>query len=161
MATLNTQYIYSGNPDGTEYGSVVRSRLFAQSVTVDNYVNPGDTLATSTNYALCKFPKNFIPRYAIVNVLKANVTTSTLTVSVAKNVTSLTDATITAVNGTSSTAALATAGQTLIAFATASSAGTAPWLTGENDYLVASVATNAADAQFEVVVVGDWATLAK
>lgn len=162
MAALNDKYVVVGQPDGFTDQNVVRSRVFKQTVTNFGTTNEGDTLAASTNYAVAKLPPGFIPRTVVANVIKANNGTAAVTVNVAKNVTSLADATVAAVNGTSSTFAAGTAGTTLIDFATATAdevtTGTAPWVTGKNDYLVLTPAA-AVDAKFEVVVLGDWPEL--
>lgn len=161
MATLNTQYIVVAQPDGFVDKDVVRTRLFRKTAVNFGTTNPGDTLAASTNYAVAKFPKGFVPRSAIVSVLKANASAVNLTVNIAKNATPA-SATVTAINA-SATAAMGSAGATLIEFATSTSGestvGVAPWVTGENDYLVLTVA-GAVDAEFEVVVCGDWPMLA-
>ena len=162
MAAVNDKYVVVGQPDGFTDANVVRSRVFKQ--TSDNFgtVNDGDKLDASVNYAVAKFPPGFIPRSVVVNVIKPNASAATLTVQVAKNATDLTDATLAAVNGSASTAALGTAGQTLIEFASATSGGsttgTDPFVTGKNDYLVVTAGA-AADARFEVVVMGDWPEL--
>lgn len=160
MATLDTKYIVNAQPDGYVDKDVVRTRLFRKTAVNFGTTNPGDTLATSTNYAVAKFPKGFVPRSAIVNVLKANASAVNLTVNVAKAATP-TSATVTAINA-SATAAMGTAGATLIEFATSTveqaTVGVAPWVTGDSDYLVLTVA-GAVDAEFEVVVCGDWPML--
>lgn len=162
MAALNDKYVVVGQPDGFTDQNVVRSRVFKQTDTNEGTVNEGDTLAASTNYAVAKLPAGFIPRAVVANVIKANGSSVAVTVNVAKNVTDLTDATLAAVNGTSSTFAAGSAGTTLIDFATATAdtvtTGTAPWVTGKNDYLVLTPAA-AVDAKFEVVVLGDWPEL--
>lgn len=162
MAALNDKYVVVGQPDGFTGQNVVRSRVFKQTVTNFGTTNEGDTLAASTNYAVAKLPAGFIPRTVVANVIKANSGSAAVTVNVAKNVTNLADATVAAVNGTSSTFAAGTAGTTLIDFATATAdtvtTGTAPWVTGKNDYIVLTPAA-AVDAKFEVVVIGDWPEL--
>ena len=162
MATLNDKYVVVGQPDGFTGQNVVRSRVFKKTFTNFGTVNEGDTLAGSTNYAVAKFPAGFIPRTVVANVIKANGSAVNVTVNIAKNVTSLADATVAAVNGTSSTFAAGTAGTTLIDFAAVTAdevtTGTAPWVTGKNDYLVLTPA-GAVDARFEVVVMGDWPEL--
>lgn len=153
MAAVNDKYVVVGQPDGFTDANVVRSRVFKQ--TSDNFgtVNEGDKLDASVNYAVAKFPAGFVPRSVIVNVIKPNASAATLTVQVAKNATNLADATLTAVKTGegASNAALGTAGQTLIDVS-------APFVTGKNDYLVVTAGA-AADARFEVVVMGDWPEL--
>lgn len=153
MAAVNDKYVVVGQPDGFTDANVVRSRVFKQ--TSDNFgtVNEGDKLDASVNYAVAKFPAGFIPRSVVVNVIKPNASAATLTVQVAKNATNLTDATLTAVKTGegASNAALGTAGQTLIDVSS-------PFVTGKDDYLVVTAGA-AADARFEVVVMGDWPEL--
>ena len=151
MAVINDKYVVVGQPDGFTDQNVVRSRVFKK--TVDNFGtdNDGDKLDATVNYAVAKFPAGFIPRSVVVNVIDANGAASALTVSAAKGATDLSSATVAAVKA-DTTVALASAGQTLIDI-------TAPWVTGENDYLVVS-ASAAVDCKFEVVCIGDWPELA-
>lgn len=151
MAVINDKYVVVGQPDGFTDQNVVRSRVFKK--TVDNFgtANDGDKLDATVNYAVAKFPAGFIPRSVVVNVIDANGAASALTVSAAKGATDLSSATVAAVKA-ETTVALASAGQTLIDI-------TAPWVTGENDYLVVS-ASAAVDCKFEVVCIGDWPELA-
>ena len=95
-----------------------------------------------------------MPRSIVANVISPNATAAAVTLNVAKNATDLASATVAAANsGTDgSVFAAGTAGQTLVEVS-------APWVTGENDYLVLTPAA-AVDAKFEVVVVGDWPELA-
>lgn len=153
MAAVNDKYVVVGQPDGFTDANVVRSRVFKQ--TSDNFgtVNEGDKLDASVNYAVARFPAGFIPRSVVVNVIKPNASAATLTVQVAKNATNLANATLTAVKTGegASNAALGTAGQTLIDVSS-------PFVTGKDDYLVVTAGA-AADARFEVVVMGDWPEL--
>lgn len=162
MATLNDKYVVVGQPDGFTDQNVVRSRVFKKTFANFGTANEGDTLVASTNYAVAKFPAGFIPRSVVANVIDQNGSAAAVTVNVAKNVSNLSSATVAPVNGTSSTFAAGTAGATIIDFAEATSGGsttgTAPWLTGKNDYLVLTPAA-AVDAKFEVVVLGDWPEL--
>lgn len=163
--TVDPKYIRLAQPDGWTDADAVRSRLFRQTATVDGTVNAGDTLAASTSYALAKLPSGFVPRYAIVNVVKADGGSGSITLKVSKGATGLDGAksavtyadtytkTITA--AASSAVSLATAAKTLVPFAVVSDVGLDPFVAGASDYLVATC-TAAADAEFEVVVVGDW-----
>lgn len=158
MAALDTKYLVNAQPDGYVDKDIIRTRLFRKTAVNFGTTNPGDAMASGVNYAVAKFPKGFVPRSAIVNVLKANASAVNLTVNVAKDATPA-SATVSAIN-TSATAAMGTVGTTLIEFASASSVGVAPWVTGDSDYLVLTVA-GAIDAEFEVVVCGDWPCLAR
>ena len=154
MAVLKDDYLVAGQPDGFTGQNVVRSRLFRQTVVNFGTANAGDALAQNVNYAVAKFPAGFVPRSIVANVISPNATAAAVTLNVAKNATDLASATVAAANsGTDgSVFAAGTAGQTLVVVS-------APWVTGENDYLVLTPAA-AVDAKFEVVVVGDWPELA-
>lgn len=153
MAALDTKYVVLGQPDGFTDANVVRSRVFKK--TADNFgtINEGDKLAASVNYAVAKFPAGFIPRTVVANVIEPNGSAAAVTVNVAKDAPDVSDATVAAVNSTADAAKFAagTKGATVIDV-------TAPWLTGENDYLVLTAAA-AVDARFEVVCIGDWPEL--
>lgn len=163
MAALDTKYIVNAQPDGYVDKDIIRTRLFRKTAVNFGTTNPGDALAASTNYAVAKFPKGFVPRSAIVNVLKANASAVNLTVNVAKNATNIASATVAAINS-SATAATGSVGTTLIDFKATTvetvTTGVDPWVTGADDYLVLTVG-GAVDAEFEVVVCGDWPCLAR
>lgn len=137
-------YVVKSGVDGAT--GTVRSRLFRQTATVDNHVNAGDALASGTGYAVALLPAGFIPRYVVVNVLKANAAAAALTVGIAAAT-----GTVASAVGDSATFATNAAGATMKAVAT-------PALQDGEKYLAVSAAA-AVDAEFEVVCVGDCAAL--
>lgn len=165
---LKTKYLVAGQPDGFCDADIVRTRRFRKTATNFGTVNEGDTFTSSDYLAAAKIPAGFIPSHVVVNVIKANAS-GDLTVYAAKSATAI--ATQTANNYDSSdlvslaTADLDAVGKTykelLPTIAVASTVGTptsTKWLAGNDDYLVLK-ADAAVDAEFEVLLVGDFVTL--
>lgn len=159
--TLSSRYLRVGQPDGYTGQNVVRSRLFRKTATVDGTVNAGDTLASGEYVAAMKIPEGFIPSGVVVNVIKANAS-GDLTVYAAKNATAMgydtgSDVSFGSVN-------LDAAGKTYLELvptgaveSTTATLTSKRWLAGDNAY-VYIVADAAVDAEFELLLLGDWAT---
>lgn len=159
--TLSTKYLRVGQPDGYTGQNVARSRLFRKTATVDGTVNAGDTFASGEYLAAIKIPEGFIPSGIVVNVIKAN-DSGDLSVYAAKNPTSMAYNTSTDV--TFGTVDLDVAGKTYLELvptgtvaSTTATLTSKRWLAGDNAYVYIA-ADAAVDAEFELLLLGDWAT---
>ena len=150
MATLDSKYLVVGQPDAFTGADVVRSRLFKKTCVVDGTTNDGDTLAAGTVYAAAKIPAGFVPRGFAVKVYEKDdsATAPTLAIGYVKGAT-------TANGALSGTATDVIASASLGAVGTTYADVDAAWLAGDADYLTVK-ASAAADAKFEIAVVGDW-----
>lgn len=166
--TLSTKYLRVGQPDGYTGQNVVRSRLFRKTATVDGTINAGDTLASGEYVAAMKIPEGFIPSGVVVNVIKANAS-GDLSVYAAKNPTAMAYNTSSDVSFGS--ADLDAVGKTYLELVAGSTSSAVPdgggtptitttskrWLAGDNAYVYIA-ADAAVDAEFELLLLGDWAT---
>ena len=150
--------------DGYVDEGIVR-RLFRKTATVDGTVNAGDTFTSSEYIAALKLPKGFFVEGACVDVLKANGSSSTLTVSAAKNASIASESS----NNYDSadlvslcSATLGTVGQyvgeALPTISVASTVGTptsTKFIADGNDYIVLKASADV-DAEFVLRVFGRW-----
>jgi hypothetical protein len=165
---IKKKFIVEGQPDGFSDADIVRTRLFRQTATFEGTLNEGDTFTSSDYLAAAKIPEGFVPEGIVVNVRKANASSSTLTVYAAKTATDIGDESSNNYDSgdlvSLGTAALASAGKTyaeiLPSIAVASTVGTptsGKWIAGKDDYLVLKASADV-DAEFEVALLGTWVT---
>ncbi len=150
MATLDSKYIVVGQPDAFTDADVVRSRLFKKTCVVDGTTNEGDKLEAGVVYAAAKLPAGFVPRGIALNVVEKDDGGATLDIGYVAAATGSGSSLSGTPTSVSATAALGTVGKTYAAIE-------APWLAGDAAYLTIK-ASAAADAKFEIAVVGDWVT---
>ena len=162
---IKKKYLAVSQPDGFVDGDVVRTRTFRKTATVDGTVNAGDTFTSSDYLAVAKLPKGFVVEGFVADVIKANGSSSTLTVSAAKNASIASES---ANNFDSSdlvtlgTVSLGSTGQTFAEVlatgevaSTTATLTTAKWVAGDSDYIVFKASADV-DAEFVVRLFGRW-----
>lgn len=162
---IKKKYLEAPKADGYVDESVVRTRVFRKTATVDGTVNPGDTFTSSDYLAVAQLPKGFVVEGFVADVIKANGSSSTLTVSAAKNASIESEASNNFDSSdlvTLGTVSLGSAGQSFAEVlatgevaSTTATLTTSKWVAGANDYIVFKASANV-DAEFVVRLFGRW-----